>query len=90
MGIEFLKVDVEMVAKYGADVAVFFAYLKFVSKTIRKDEYGYFRFDANYVCRGLGWSSSKFKRIRDRSVQLGLIDHIAGQNQNEKPRYRVR
>ena len=89
MEIKFLKVDVEMVSKYGADVAIFYAYLKFVSKSICKDNDGYFRFDANFVCRGLGWSRSKFKRIRDKTAQLGLINYIAGQNQNEKPRYRV-
>ena len=89
MEIKFLKVDIEMVLTYGVDVALFYAYLKFVGQKIRKDKNGYFCFDANYVCRGLGWGRGKFRYVRASAVEAHLIDYIGGSNQNEKPRYKV-
>ena len=89
MEVKFLKVDIGMAVKHGADVALFYAYLKFVGRKIRKDEHGYFCFDANYVCRGLGWGRTKFKYVRTQAVRYHLIDYLPGSNQNEKPRYRI-
>lgn len=48
MEVKFLKIDIELMARYGVDVAVFYAYLKFVGRKIRKDKNGYFCFDANF------------------------------------------
>lgn len=90
MEVKFLKVDVEMASKHGADVALFYAYLKFVGRKIRKDEHGYFCFDAKYACRGLGWDRGKFRYARDLVVKANLIEYIGGSNQNQKPRYRIK
>lgn len=89
MEVKFLKIDVELMARYGTDVAVFYAYLKFVGRNIRKDNHGYFCFDANFFIRGLGWSRNKLHYIRKDAINSGLIDCILGQNQNTKPRYKI-
>lgn len=89
MEFEFLKVSLDIVREHGTDVALFYSYLKFVNKKIQKDDHGYFRLDANYIFRGLGWERGKFRHIRDLAVKAHLIDYIGGSNQNEKPRYKI-
>ena len=89
MEVKFLKIDIELMARYGVDVAVFYAYLKFVGRKIRKDKNGYFCFDANFFTRGLGCSRNKLHYIRKDAINAGLIDCISGQNQNIKPRYKI-
>ena len=89
MEVKFLKVDIEMASKHGADVALFYAYLKFVGRKIRKDEHGYFCFDAKYALNVLPFGLTKFKEIRKHAVTARLIDYIPGNNQNCKPRYRI-
>ena len=90
MEVKFLKVDVEMVRKYGVDIALYYAYLKFVSRRIRKDDHGYFCFDAKYALRVLPFGLTKFKKIRKQAIEVNLVDYIPGNNQNIKPRYRIR
>lgn len=90
MEVKFLKVDLDIARKYGTDVAFFYAYLKFVGKRIRKDDHGYFCFDAKYALRVLPYGVTKFKKVRRQSVEVNLIDYIPGNNQNIKPRYRIK
>ena len=90
MEVKFLKIDIELMARYGVDVAVFYAYLKFVGRKIRKDKNGYFCFDAKYSSRGLGWDRNKFHHVRRKAIKLELIDFIGGINQNTKPRYKLK
>ena len=89
MDVKFLKVDLDIVREYGIDIALFCAYLKFVGKNIRKDNHGYFCFDAGYALNVLPFGLTKFKDIRKRTVEANLIDYIPGNNQNRKPRYKV-
>lgn len=89
MELKFLKIDVELVAKYGADVAVLYAFLKFVGRKSRRDNYGYFCFDAKFFSRGLKWNRNKLHRVRRNAVDAGLIEFIPGTNQNSKPRYKI-
>lgn len=90
MEVKFLKVDVKKVQEYGTDVAILVAYLVFIGRKLKKDDHGYFCFDANYACRGLGWSRNKLHYVRRTAIEYGLIDCILGHNQNEKPRYRIK
>lgn len=89
MEIKFLKIEFEHIVRYGTDVAVFIAYLKFVGRNRPKDDYGYFCFDSNYALKVLPYGRTKFKQVRKQAVEAKLIDYIPGNNQNIKPRYRV-
>ena len=90
MELKFLKVEFEHIVRYGTDVAVFVAYLKFVERNRPKDDYGYFCFDAKYSSKGLLWDRNKLHYVRRKAVQLDLIDYIGGMNQNAKPRYKLK
>lgn len=90
MEVKFLKVDMEIIRKYGADIALFHAYLRFVGKRLRKDEHGYFCFEAKYALKVLPYGKTKFKELRKRAIEVKLIDYIPGNNQNIKPRYRLK
>ena len=90
MEVKFLKVDLDIMRKHGADVALFYAYLKFVGKRIRKDDHGYFCFESKYALKVLPFGVTKFKKIRRQTVEVNLIDYIPGNNQNIKPRYRLK
>lgn len=87
--IKFLKVEFELMAKHGVDTAVFISYLKFVELNRPKDDYGYFCFDSKYALNVLPFGLTKFKRIRKKAVEAKLVDYIPGNNQNQKPRYKV-
>ncbi len=90
MEVKFLKVDLDILRKYGTDVAILYAYFIFIERKLVKDDHGYFCFDANYVYRGLGWDRGKFKHVRSVVVEANLIDYIGGANQNQKPRYKIK
>jgi hypothetical protein len=87
--IKFLKVEFELMTRYGVDTAIFVSYLKFVERNRPKDDYGYFCFDSNYALKVLPYGLTKFKQVRKQAVEAKLIDYIPGNNQNIKPRYRV-
>ena len=89
MEIKFLKVEFEHIVRYGNDIAVFIAYLKFVERNRPKDDYGYFCFDAKFSENGLGWSRNKLHYIRRNAIENHLIEYIPGSNQNIKPRYKI-
>lgn len=89
MEVKFLKVEFELMAKYGLDLAVFISYLKFVERNRPRDNYGYFCFDSSYALKVLPYGLTKFKQIRKQAVEAKLIDYIPGNNQNTKPRYKV-
>ena len=90
MEVKFLKVDMDILREFGAETAIFYAYLVFIGRKLKKDDHGYFCFDAKYACRGLGWDRGKFRYARDLVVKANLIEYIGGSNQNQKPRYRIK
>lgn len=73
----------------GVEAAFLLANLRLLSRRFEKDEHGYFEVFGTYLTDQLGVSKPKFLRIRDKLIEAGKIDYIAGRNQNAKSRYKI-
>lgn len=85
----FLKVDIELVRKYGEQEAILYAFLENLSRVWQKDKNGYMAIWTQYIAEQLGWNRMKITRVRDRLVQANLIKVQCGKNQNHKTKYKM-
>lgn len=85
----YLNIDIKLICEIGADLAVLYSYLKFVSNKRPKDREGYFYLSSYMVCSTLGVNRMWLKRNRERLVEKKLIQSKCGVNQNAKTKYKV-
>ena len=85
----FIVVYQDEALELGTDVALLLAELRYLSKTLKKDDRGYFRVETAHLSKMLGYSKDKILRMRDKLVRNGKIDLVQGSNQNMKPRYKL-
>ncbi len=90
MSLRYLKVSIDVVQEYGCEAAVLLSLIATTSRILPKDQNGYCRIDSTYLMRGASLKRNKFLRIRQCLVDAGLIDVIQGNNQNVKPRYKLK
>ena len=85
----FFVVYQDEALELGTDAALLLAELRYLSRTLRKDDYGYFRAESAHLREMLGFGKDKLQRTRKKLIDTGRIDYIQGQNQNQKPRYKM-
>ncbi len=83
----FLKVNIALVRKLGADAAILHAFLLFTSRYRNKDVEGYCTIETEYIRDHLGWSKRKIIRTREKIMEVGLLRFKQGVNQNIKNKY---
>jgi len=87
--LKYLRVRTDLIGKMRGDAVILYGYLRYIEKRRKPDGHGYFTLDSNYVERGLHFDRFRLNRARGELKKLGLIDYLAGQNQNRKPRYKI-
>lgn len=85
----FYKVRVEMVERFGYDIAFLYAVLENASKAWKKDKDGYFTVWLKYLTDKTGWSKPRIIRVRKQLMDLGLLKFVAGKNQNIGGKYKL-
>ncbi|MBR2766776.1 hypothetical protein IKD67_01690 [Candidatus Saccharibacteria bacterium] len=90
MSLKYLKVSSDVVANYGCEAAVLLSLIQTTMRILPKDQNGYCRIDSIYLMRGASLKRNKFLRVRQCLVDAGLLEVVHGNNQNAKPRYRLK
>ena len=85
----FYKIDAELLPVIGTDEAVLLAILENAAKVWKKDQNGYFEIFTKYLMEKTGWWQGRTVRVRNRLVELELIDFIQGKNQNAPGKYKI-
>ena len=85
----FYKIDAELLPLIGTDEALLLAILHSASKMRKKDDKGYFTIFTKYLMEKTGWWQGRTARVRNRLVELELIDFVQGKNQNVPGKYKI-
>lgn len=86
---KFIKLDLELLQKYGDRAAILYAFLVNLSQVWEKDRRGYMGIWTQYISDQLGWSKNTIYRTQEKLIKEKLIVCETGKNQNSQPKYKV-
>ena len=85
----FVKLNLDLVQKYGPMEALLTCYLFNISKVRKKDAAGWFSLEIARISRDLNLDRKTIRRLCISAAEHRLIQYQPGRNQNIKPQFKV-